>query len=204
MQYEPRFHCFRIFVTISFDNVLKYGRHPGSSIWIITQVALIRSKFLEISSFRHKYIRSTLHLLYGRRKETYHWLTKVAVSFPRRTIGIATRLRAGRPMNLHSIPGRGKRFFFTPWRPDRLWGPPSLLYAMGMGGCFPGDKAIGAWSWPLSYIWTGIRKLSSDPSISKPIFLLKCKLSLEPVWIFYFLQFWFKALYFCSSDKHYN
>jgi hypothetical protein len=26
-----------------------------------------------------------------------------------------------------SIPGRGKRFLSTPQRPDRLWGPPSLL-----------------------------------------------------------------------------
>jgi hypothetical protein len=33
-------------------------------------------------------------------------------------------LRAGRP---GSIPGRDKRFLPTPQRPDRLWGPPSLL-----------------------------------------------------------------------------
>jgi hypothetical protein len=26
-----------------------------------------------------------------------------------------------------SIPDRGKGFFFQPLRPDRLWGPPSLL-----------------------------------------------------------------------------
>jgi hypothetical protein len=26
-----------------------------------------------------------------------------------------------------SIPGKGKIFFFTPHRPDRLWGPPSLV-----------------------------------------------------------------------------
>jgi hypothetical protein len=28
---------------------------------------------------------------------------------------------------LGSIPGRGKRFFSTPQRPDRFWGPPSLF-----------------------------------------------------------------------------
>jgi len=27
-----------------------------------------------------------------------------------------------------SIPGRGKRFFSSPTRPDWLWGPPSLLF----------------------------------------------------------------------------
>jgi hypothetical protein len=27
-----------------------------------------------------------------------------------------------------SIPGRVKRYFSSPWRPDRLWSPPSLLY----------------------------------------------------------------------------
>jgi hypothetical protein len=26
-----------------------------------------------------------------------------------------------------SIPGEGNRFFFSAQRPDRLWGPPSLL-----------------------------------------------------------------------------
>jgi hypothetical protein len=26
-----------------------------------------------------------------------------------------------------SIPAKGKRFFYTPQRPDRLWVPPSLL-----------------------------------------------------------------------------
>jgi len=25
-------------------------------------------------------------------------------------------------------------------------------YEMGIGGCYPGDKAAGAWSWPLTCI----------------------------------------------------
>jgi hypothetical protein len=32
-----------------------------------------------------------------------------------------------------SIPGRGKRLVSTPQRPDRLWGPPSLLYNVYLG-----------------------------------------------------------------------
>jgi hypothetical protein len=32
-----------------------------------------------------------------------------------------------------SIPGRGKRFFCTPQRPDRLWGPPSLISNVYLG-----------------------------------------------------------------------
>jgi hypothetical protein len=35
-----------------------------------------------------------------------------------------------------SIPDRGRGFFFKPLRPDRLWGPPSLLYN-GFRGSFP-------------------------------------------------------------------
>jgi hypothetical protein len=44
---------------------------------------------------------------------------------------VSDGLRAGRP---GSITGRGKRYFSSPQRPDRLWGPP---------GSFPGVKAAG-------------------------------------------------------------
>jgi hypothetical protein len=37
----------------------------------------------------------------------------------------------------------GSRIFNSPCRPDRLWGPPNLLYN-GYGGFFPGGKAAGA------------------------------------------------------------
>jgi hypothetical protein len=39
-----------------------------------------------------------------------------------------------------SIPGRGKGFFLSPLCPDRLWGPPNLLYN-GYRGSFPRGKA---------------------------------------------------------------
>jgi hypothetical protein len=40
-------------------------------------------------------------------------------------VGIATGLYGLEDRG--SIPGRGKRFFSSPQRPDRLWGPSSLL-----------------------------------------------------------------------------
>jgi hypothetical protein len=37
----------------------------------------------------------------------------------------------------------GFNFFTSPRRPDRLWGPPNLLYN-GYRGLFPGSKTAGA------------------------------------------------------------
>jgi hypothetical protein len=47
--------------------------------------------------------------------------------------------------------GKGWEFFSSPPRPDRLWGPPSLL-SNGYQGIFSGGKAAEAWSWPLTSI----------------------------------------------------
>jgi hypothetical protein len=59
------------------------------------------------------------------------------------SVGIATRLRAGRSGFQGSISGGGWEFFSSPPRPERLWGPPSLLFN-GYQGHFPGGKATGA------------------------------------------------------------
>jgi hypothetical protein len=43
------------------------------------------------------------------------------------SVGIAIKLRAGRPGSSDSIPGGRWEFFPSPPRPERLWRPPSLL-----------------------------------------------------------------------------
>lgn len=67
----------------------------------------------------------------------------------------ASRLRIGHLRN-RSIPGRCKRRFSTPKRPDRRCGATRLL-SMGTDrwwgrGAFPGNDAIGMWSWLLVLI----------------------------------------------------
>jgi hypothetical protein len=50
------------------------------------------------------------------------------------------------------FPAGGWEFFFSPPRPERLWGPPSLVSNGYQGLSFPGGKAAEAWSWLLSSI----------------------------------------------------
>jgi hypothetical protein len=64
------------------------------------------------------------------------------------SVGIATRLRAGILRNRDSTPSTGKRFVFSPQRPEQLWGPPSLL-SNGSRGLFPRSKAVETRSWTL-------------------------------------------------------
>jgi hypothetical protein len=50
------------------------------------------------------------------------------------------------------IPGRGMRgilslHYYTQTSPG-----PHPFYLVGTGGTFPGDKAVGLWSWPLTSI----------------------------------------------------
>jgi hypothetical protein len=46
----------------------------------------------------------------------------------------------------------GSKIIFSPHGSDRLWGSPSLL-SNGTVDSFPGRKAAGAWSWPLTSNW---------------------------------------------------
>jgi len=50
-----------------------------------------------------------------------------------------------------SHPGGGWEFFYSTPCPSQLWGPPSIL-SNGTRGSFPGGKAVGVWSWLLTFI----------------------------------------------------
>jgi hypothetical protein len=65
------------------------------------------------------------------------------VRSPDSAVGIAT----GYGLDGVRVPV-GSRIFSSPRRPDRLWGRPNLL--SNGGGSFPGGKAAGTWSSPLS------------------------------------------------------
>ena len=73
--------------------------------------------------------------------------TRLHLSGRDSVVGIA-RLATGWTVR-GSNPGGGE-IFRT--RPDRPWGPPSLLY--NVYRLFPGGKAAGAWCWPPTPIFS--------------------------------------------------
>ena len=97
-------------------------------------MACSRVKFI-IFTFSYNctsmYQQATLHFL----KTVY---LHVGAGIPQSLQGLATIWKF-----LGSNPGEGE-IFST--RPDRPWGPPSLLY--NGYRVFPGGKAAGAWRWP--------------------------------------------------------
>jgi hypothetical protein len=75
-------------------------------------------------------------------QKTVLWLynNSILIILRNSTIGIMTRYELDGAV----IEPRGGENFRT--RPDRPWGPPSLLY--NGYRVYPGDKAAGAWRWP--------------------------------------------------------
>jgi hypothetical protein len=65
-------------------------------------------------------------------------------------VGIVTRMRTGRPMNLGSILGWSKNDFFNNVRTGT--GAHSAFWSMSSGGPFPGDKADRLRSWKLHLV----------------------------------------------------
>jgi hypothetical protein len=78
----------------------------------------------------------TLEILTVQQKpHSIHW---TAHTLPGSSVSIVSWLWTGRLGDWSSIHGRGKGFFLL--CPDRLWGPPSLLYNGYRGGPFSGAK----------------------------------------------------------------
>jgi hypothetical protein len=67
------------------------------------------------------------------------------LNVPTSSVGIAARLRAASPRIRDLSPVRCKRSFSSCKRPDRIWGPTSLLYK-GHWSLFPPGGAVRAWS----------------------------------------------------------
>jgi hypothetical protein len=66
-------------------------------------------------------------------QKSRHLTTRITINYSRNSsVGIVTSLRAGRPRNYGSAPGRCKRFSFLEV-PERFWGPPNPLFCWDCG-----------------------------------------------------------------------
>jgi len=89
-------------------------------------------------------------------------------------------LRTGRSADRIPV---GVEIFRT--RPDRPWGPPSLLY--NGYRVFPGGKAAGAWRWPPTLMERrGWRKSRAIPLLPFWAFVACCRMSFTFIFTFTF------------------
>jgi hypothetical protein len=73
----------------------------------------------------------------------HHLPTLIIIYLDRKSRNSAVGIATGYGLEVGVRVPVGSRILTSPFRPDRLWGPPNLLYN-GYRGLFPGGKAAGA------------------------------------------------------------
>jgi hypothetical protein len=144
-----RINLTSVFIPLTFLELLRQGINPQQIFCVQNkqEADLINSAFTlpKFLGLRTRYYASLLLLLL---------LLLFCYMFWRSWgVGIAQsvqRLATGWTRGWISVSVKSK-IFSSPGRPDRLWDPTSLLFS-GYWGCFPGGKAAGAWSWPLTSV----------------------------------------------------
>jgi len=89
--------------------------------------------------------------LYRSRTKQLFCLASSLTEQPNRAEAQSVKWQGYRLDDRGSIPGRVMDSFSSPPRPDRLWGPSSLL--SNGEERYPGGKEGRAWSWPLTAIY---------------------------------------------------
>jgi hypothetical protein len=132
--WKPRTRHWYLYSPFPEFIVKVFLRYP-----MVVKQSFYDTEFRRNISLSFKFISRFLCILCGRMQQML--LTGARISFPRcheflrydtvsreLTVGTATGLWFGRPGNRDSVPGKAKRLFTSLYHPDRLWGPPSLLY----------------------------------------------------------------------------
>jgi hypothetical protein len=89
------------------------------------------------------------------------------------SVGIASGLWAGRPCFFSPLQGLGKFFSASP-RPDRLWGPPSLLSSGYQGFLPPGYSGRGVKVFTLLLSSAEVKNAWGFTSVPQYLFMAWC------------------------------
>jgi hypothetical protein len=107
----------------------------GWSLWFLHSPQKLLTKIAYFSICRHSLC--CIHIVDGfgfnYQRSNYHHANIIGCRY-------SDGIRAGRP---GSGSRKGKRYFYTPQCPYRLWGPPNFLSS----GYSSVGKVTGAWSW---------------------------------------------------------
>jgi hypothetical protein len=128
------FICFRVVITVYCPLSVGWDIFNKQRVCRALKISCIQTIHETVSDIKHniRYLYNICFIIVIKELELQS-IYGITCESRDLSVGIVTRLRAGRPKNRGSIPHRDRRFISSPKRADRLWDPSSVPLSWNRG-----------------------------------------------------------------------